>query len=108
MRKVGEFLEPETPEPKNVIKVAQIQQPKNAPSIAAVEPDTADHTEHDTMIGPLQSELELKKKENDLPSYYNDHDGEAPEIGDDQALSAGDDVNQLMGLVKRLVIQTQR
>ncbi len=97
------------PETKQVVQVSKIETPDNSPNWAESPADNEDHTEHDTMIGPLQQTLELEKKKLALPSYYDAHDGEAKEIGSEEPLSNGeapvedilDALKVIAGIVKR-------
>jgi hypothetical protein len=100
---------PTMPKADAVVHVAKIETPNNSPDWADSPADNEDHTEHDTMIAPLQQTLELEKKKLELPSYYDAHDGEAKEIGSEEPLSNGeapvedilDALKVIAGIVKR-------
>ena len=48
----------------------------NQARMAAVDVDHTDHTAPDTMVAPLQQELELMKKAAGVPNAFDSHDEE--------------------------------
>jgi len=105
LTKFSKFMDPEPPKEEGVVHVSSIEKPENSPEIVLVEPDTEDHTEHDTMISPLQQDIELKKKEVEVPSWFDTNDGETKSLGDEKALSsqASDVVDAVKALAKLII-----
>lgn len=94
--------EPNKAPEENVVTVSKIEEPKNAPVVLTVEPDNTDHTEHNTMIAPLQQQLELQKKDQGRPSWFDDHTGETTELGQEKTLSAGAEEMDPVAMLKHV------
>ena len=71
---VNIFGEPKQPE-EPIIGGSELEI-QNRPDVHEVEPEHEDHTDVETMVGPLQQKLELLKRAVGVDNMYDVTDGE--------------------------------